>query len=124
MKREKKEEQETKERCETRLYSISQSDRENSLTVLPYPACMRSDSGSARWAGRPAAAAPGDDYKVCWAHAPSAVGDYIVKLGEDGVIAGPVVPAAFACSLGETCSLQLSGYGLDVADYIDILDGS
>ena len=87
----------------------------------PTPNEVRESGGRVSFdMGVPTVGAPRKDYRVCWSDAPVTVGDpssYKVEVSAASQLKGPNVEAteedAIACTLGEECSLTVTG--VDIA---------
>ena len=78
--------------------------------------------------GVPTVGAPRKDYRVCWSDAPVTVGDpssYKVEVSAASQLKGPNVEAteedAIACTLGEECSLTVTGVDIATTSRVAIL---
>jgi hypothetical protein len=62
--------------------------------------------------GTPVVGVPGDTFKLCWAHDPSALSDFNVEIDADAELIGPNVGDLLECTLGQKCTVSLTGHKL------------
>lgn len=77
-------------------------------------------------AGIGSAGIPGALYRLCWSFQPTADGgfsDYKVTVGLFDM-KGPTQGLVLACTLGQACNAQLSGYGLEATNHVLIVVNS
>jgi hypothetical protein len=55
---------------------------------------------------------PGAEYKICWAHDPTALGDYKVEIDPGAELVGPEAGDLLLCMLGLVCDVTVDGYDL------------
>ena len=68
--------------------------------------------------GTPTGLAPGSDYKICWAHNPTAVGDYKVQIDPDAELVGPVAGDLLSCVLGLVCDVTwVANKGFEISEF-------
>ena len=60
--------------------------------------------------GTETSGSPFASLSICWGHAPASVADYVVRVGELQVLGAAA--GTFACTLGRSCVLQVTGLQL------------